>query len=281
RPLGYVFQETSLFPHLSVRENLKYGFKRVPAHTRKISWEQAVSLLDVDVLLDRHPHSLSGGERQRAAIARALLTSPRLMLMDEPLAALDVKRKTEILPFFERMHEALGIPTLYVSHDTNEVVRLADHMVLLDAGKVQASGPIREMLGRMDLPLIHDHDAGSLIEAVVTGYDADYYLTRLAFCGGNFFIARQKLPLGKKLRLRVLARDVSLTLERQCSTSILNVFPVIVEASADEGRGQTMVRLDAGGTPLLARITQKSADALDIRPGKKMYAQVKSAALLE
>ncbi len=281
RDVGYVFQETTLFPHLTVRKNLEYGFKRVPVNERRISFDQAVDLFDLEALLHRSPRHLSGGERQRVAIARAVLTSPRLLLMDEPLAALDLKRKREIFPFFEQMNETLEIPVLYVSHDPNEVARLADYMILLNAGRLQASGEIRDMLTRIDLPLAHDHDAGTIIEARVSAYDPRYHLAELEFIGGIFTVARQALPLGKKVRVRVLARDVSLTLERQSDTSILNIFPAIVEARSDAEHGQTMVHLNAGGASLLARLTQKSVEALGLSPGKKVYAQIKSVALLE
>jgi molybdate transport system ATP-binding protein len=284
RAVGYVFQEASLFAHLSVRQNLEYGFKRIPIEQRQIPFEAAVELLGLESLLPRQSSQLSGGERQRVAIARALLTSPQLLLMDEPLSALDHQRKQEILPFFERLHAELDIPMLYVSHSPDEVARLADYLVLLEAGQVQASGPIAEMLTRADLPLAHDQDAGAIIDASVTELDADYHLASVAFAGGHFSIAEQKLSVGDNVRLRILARDVSLTLERQTGTSILNIIPVTVtalnEENASQNKAQLLVQLDAAGTPLLARVTHKSADALKLAPGKSVFAQVKSVALL-
>lgn len=280
RALGYVFQEASLFDHLSVRGNLEYGFTRIAADQRHIPFEQAVELLGLESLLQRHSNQLSGGERQRVAIARALLTSPRLLLMDEPLSALDHQRKQEILPFFERLHAELEIPIIYVSHAPDEVARLADYLVLLDNGRVQASGPIAEMLTRADLPLAHDHDAGAIIDATVTALDADYRLASVSFPGGDFSIAEQRLSVGQKVRLRILARDVSLTLEHQIGTSILNIIPVTVTALSEESTAQFLVQLDAAGTPLLARVTRKSADVLQLAPGKPVFAQVKSMALL-
>lgn len=280
RPLGYVFQEASLFPHLNVRRNLEYGFKRISANERRIDFEQAVSLLGLARLLDRDPANLSGGERQRVAIARALLTSPRLMLMDEPLAALDQQSKAEILPYLEQLHEELDMPMLYVSHAPDEVARLADTLVLMEAGRVRGSGPIADMLTRTDLPLAHGEDAGTIIEATVSAYDAGYHLTRLSFSGGEFVVARDGLEPGRQVRLRILARDVSLTLEHQSGTSILNIIPAIVVELADESAAQVMVRLDTAGQPLLAKITRKSAAALCLEPGKKLYAQVKAVALL-
>ncbi len=280
RPLGYVFQEASLFPHLSVRGNLEYGYKRLPPEARRVDFNRAVTLLGIGPLLARRPQGLSGGERQRVAIARALLTSPRLLLMDEPLAALDRQSKTEILPFLERLHEELSIPVLYVSHAPDEVARLADQLVLLEQGRVRASGPIGEMLTRVDLPLAHGDEAEAIVEATVAEHDETFHLTHLEFPGGRFTVARKDLPVGQPARLRLLARDVSLSLERQEGTSILNIFPAKVETLADENPAQLMVRLDAGGVPILSRITRKSATILALEPGKTVYVQVKTVALL-
>jgi molybdate transport system ATP-binding protein len=280
RPVGYVFQEASLFPHLSVRRNLEYGLKRVPDAEQRVAFDQAAALLGVESLLERPVTGLSGGERQRVAITRALLTSPRLLLMDEPLTALDRDSKSEILPFLERLHEELAIPVLYVSHASDEVGRLADHLVLMDSGRVLASGPIGEMLTRLDLPLAQSSDAEALIEARVTGHDENFELTYLDFPGGRFTVTGKELPVGQPVRLRVLARDVSLTLEHQSGTSILNIFPARVEALAEEKPSRVIVQLKAAGVPLLSRITRKSAMALKLRPGKQIYVQVKSVALV-
>ncbi|TNF91725.1 MAG: molybdenum ABC transporter ATP-binding protein [Gammaproteobacteria bacterium] len=280
RPLGYVFQETSLFAHLTVRRNLEYGLRRVPPAQRKVSLEKAIDLLGIGHLLDRKPHTLSGGERQRVAIARALAVSPRLLLMDEPLAALDMKRKQEILPYLDSLHNELDIPVIYVSHSPDEVARLADHLVLLDIGEVIATGAISEMLTRLDLPLAHGSDAEALIEATVAGHDEAYDLTHLDFPGGRFTVTRKELAVGSEARLRVAARDVSLTLERQSGTSILNIFPATIDEITAEGSAQVTVRLLAEGVPMLARVTRKSASLLDLKPGKQVYAQAKSVALL-
>jgi molybdate transport system ATP-binding protein len=280
RPLGYVFQETSLFGHLSVRQNLEYGQKRVPPRSRRLQFDQVVALLGVGGLLSRPPASLSGGERQRVAIARALLTSPSLILMDEPLASLDEASKGEILPFLDRLHQELDIPLLYVSHSADEVARLADHLVLLEAGKVRARGTISEMLTRFDLPLAHAHDAESIIAATVVGHDNTYHLTHVDFPGGRFTVARKDLPIGYPVRLRISARDVSLSLERQSGTSILNIFPARVTAVSDDTPAQVLVRLETNGVPFLSRITRKSAITLGVEQGRMVYAQVKSVALL-
>ena len=280
RPLGYIFQEASLFPHLNVRRNLEYGVKRIPASERRVSMERAIELLDIGSLLDRRADQLSGGERQRVAIARALAVSPGILLMDEPLAALDLARKQEIMPYLESLHDELDIPIIYVSHSSDEVARLADHLVLLEAGRIKAAGAIGEMLTRLDLPLAHGGDAEALIEARVAGHDDEYDLTHLDFSGGRFTVTRKALPVGHSVRLRVAARDVSLTLEHQSGTSILNIFPATSDEITPEGSAQVTVRLVAGGVPLLSRVTRKSAALLDLKPGKSVYAQAKSVALL-
>jgi len=280
RPLGYVFQEASLFAHLSVQKNLDYGRKRVNGG-HKVSLDHAVELLGISHLLDRMPDRLSGGERQRVAIARALATSPELLLMDEPLAALDLKRKNEILPYLERLHDALDIPVCYVSHSPDEVARLADHVVLLAEGRVVAAGGLRETLARLDLPTAFSEDAGVVIEAVVADHDPAYHLTRLDFPGGSVVVARRQESLGRRLRFRVHARDVSLTLTRAEGTSIANLLPATVTEIADaDTPAHVLVRLDAGGTPLIARITRRSLDHLGVRPGQSLWTQIKAVALL-
>lgn len=280
RPLGYVFQEASLFRHLSVRRNLEYGLKRVPNGRRSVGFERAVELLGLAHLLERMPAGLSGGECRRVAIARALLTCPRLLLMDEPLVGLDQKSKNDILPSLDRLRKELDIPVFYVSHVLDEVARLCDHMVLMEAGSVRASGPIKEILTRVDLPVAHGDEAEAVVDAEVAGFDEAYGLTYLRFAGGLIAVTRRGLSKGQPARLRVLARDVSLTLERQSSTSILNIFPARVAELADDSPAQVMVRLDAGGVPVLSRVTRKSVVKLGLKPGKELYAQVKSVALL-
>ncbi len=280
RSLGYVFQEASLFPHLNVRRNLQYGLKRVPQAARKVSLDKAIQLLGIGALLERKPDTLSGGERQRVAIARALAVSPDILLLDEPLAALDQARKQEVLPYLESLHDELDIPLIYVSHSPDEVARLADHLVLMEAGEIKAAGAIGEMLTRLDLSLAQGDDAEALVEAVVAGHDDDYDLTYLDFSGGKFTVTHKDLPVGHTARLRVAARDVSLTLEHQSDTSILNIFPAIVDEITPVGNAQVMVRLLANGVPILSRITRKSAVLLDLKPGKSVYVQAKSVALL-
>lgn len=281
RPLGYVFQEASLFPHLSVRGNLEFGWKRIPPGARMIGFSQAVALMGIEPLLDRSTTTLSGGERQRVAIARALLSSPRLLLMDEPLAALDLARKLEILPALERLHAELDIPVLYVSHSPDEVARLADHVVLLDVGRVVASGPVGETLARLDLPAVFSDDAGVVIEAVVGAHEDEDHLSRLDFSGGVIYVARHREPVGSRVRCRIHARDVSLSIVAQEGSSILNRFPGTVVGIAGTGNpAQMLVRIDAGGTPVLSMVTRRSVRHLGLEIGRPVWAQVKAVALV-
>ncbi|MFW0757706.1 molybdenum ABC transporter ATP-binding protein [Pseudomonas sp. H11T01] len=283
RALGYVFQEASLFPHLSVLANLEFGLRRIARQQRRVDMAHATELLGIGHLLDRHPLNLSGGERQRVGIARALLTSPRLLLMDEPLAALDTQRKNEILPYLERLHDELDIPVLYVSHSQDEVARLADHIVLLSEGKALASGPIGETLARLDLPMALGDDAGVVIEGKVSAYDAPYQLLTLQLPESllSVRVAHSPLANGKTLRFKVQARDVSLSLQDTEHSSILNRLPVTVisEVPADNA-AHVLIRLDAAGTALLARITRYSRDQLNLHPGQQLWAQIKAVAVL-
>jgi molybdate transport system ATP-binding protein len=200
--------------------------------------------------------------------------------MDEPLAALDAPRKADILPYLERLHAELAIPIVYVSHAIDEVARLADHLVLLQAGRVLASGPTAQMLTRLDLPLAHGDTASAVIQARVSGHEPAYHLTLAEFAGGCLRVPQQALQPGQALRIRVQARDVSLTLSPQTDTSILNILPALVTGWAADGPGQMVVGLDAAGTSLLARVTRKSFDALGLREGLQVYAQIKGVAIL-
>ena len=285
RPIGYVIQEAALFPHLDVRRNLDYGQRRIAPAERRIALDQAVDLLGIGALMDRRPATLSGGERQPVAIARALATSPRLLLMDEPLAALDAARKAELLPYFERLQRELRIPLLYVSHSLDEVARLATHMVLLDAGRVSANGPTGELLTRLDLPLAHGDHAGAVIDGALAAIDQRWNLLEVRFAGGVLHCVQAAgsppRQVGERLRLRVLARDVSLALAPASDTSILNVLPATVHSLTDDGPAQTLVALDLAGSTLLARVTRKSAAALRLSAGQRVFAQVKGVAVLD
>lgn len=280
RPIGYVFQEPSLFTHLDVRGNLEYGRKRVKPAQRRISLEQAIDWLRIAPLLGRETASLSGGERQRVAIARALAVSPRLLLMDEPLAALDRASKREILACLDTLHRELDIPVIYVSHQADEISQLADHIILIEAGRVLGHGPIAEVMTRLDLPLAHGPDSAAVVETEVSRHDGHWNLSVLSFGGGRFLVPEPELPIGMPMRVRVEARDVSISLQEPVETSILNIIPATVDSVTDEDGIQVTIRLLAGEVPLLARITRKSAQSLYLAPGRKVYAQVKSVALL-
>jgi len=281
RPLGYVFQEASLFPHLSVRRNLEYGLRRIPSVERKVQLEQVVDMMGLSKLTERDPAHLSGGERQRVAIGRALLTSPRLLLMDEPLSALDVASRQEILPYLERLHGELEIPVIYVSHALDEVARLADHVVMLEQGRVIASGAPNEILTRLDLPTAHLDNAGAVIEAAVTAHDEAYHLTRLDFSGGCLWVSKMERDIGSVVRTRVLARDVSIATAVPQGSSITNILAARITEIQEEGQDRVNLRLAVGGEHiLLSRITRRSRDQLGLAVGMEIFAQVKSVALI-
>jgi molybdate transport system ATP-binding protein len=276
RALGYVFQEASLFPHLSVQRNIDYGMRRTPAERRKVSQDQAVSLLGIGHLMDRMPSTLSGGERQRVAIARALATSPRVLLMDEPLAALDAQRKAEVLPYLDQLRRELDIPVLYVSHSIDEVARLAQHLVLLKAGGIVAAGATSELLARLDLPLSMGDTAAAMLSAQIRQHDPDAHLSTLSFDGGRLrLVMARPRPIGESVQLRVQARDVSLSLQHPQDSSILNILAATVQDLREDGPGQV------GPSRLLARITLHSARQLGIAPGMHVFAQIKGMALLD
>ena len=284
RPVGYVFQHAVLFPHLDVRGNLDFARRR-RGEGQGAGFDEVVELAGIGHLLARDTPTLSGGERQRVALARALLTAPRLLLLDEPLAALDRQARAELMPCLEHLHEALAIPVLYVTHAIDEVARLADQLLLLAAGRVEASGPLAELLTRLDLSPAGSDEALAVIEARVIAVDADYHLTRLAFAGGGegreLWLPGDTLPVGRAVRLAVHARDVSLALRAPAQSSILNIIPVRVDALAPSGPAQVMVRLRADDVPLLARVTRKSEAALGLHPRQELFAQVKSVSLVE
>lgn len=287
RALGYVFQEASLFEHLSVRDNLMFGFKRTPHAQRHHAWDHGLDLLGIAHLLQRRPHELSGGERQRVAIARALATSPRVLLMDEPLTAIDTARKDEILPWLEQLHARLDIPVVYVTHSSDELARLADHVVLLSEGRARCSGPVMELMTRLDLPLARGDAAAALIEARAAGHSPTDHLSELAFEGGRLLLPQaggSALPAGTAVRVRIQARDVSLSLQAPQLSSVLNVLRATVVDVVEDSPGQVLVglQLGTGAKPvrLLSRISQLSARRLGIAPGQAVFAQVKGVAMV-
>ena len=274
RGIGYVFQESRLFPHMSVAANLNYG-RRQDA----VNFDAVVDLLALGPLLKRRPNSLSGGERQRVAIGRALLAAPRLLLMDEPLVNLDAPRRSEILPFIEDLRREFALSIVYVSHNMDEIIRLADQLVVMAEGTVVANGPVAEITSRLDLrPLTGRWDAGSVIDTVVAEQDERDFLTRLSFKGGNLWLPRLELAIGTSLRIQVRARDVSIALIPPADISILNVFAgEVIEVGEDDGP-QVDVLLDIGAL-LWARITKRSQRELDIAPGRMVHAMIKAMAV--
>ena len=280
RPVGYVFQEASLFQHLSVRNNLLYGARRTKAEaaTGTLSFDSIVDLLDIGQLLDRPPAALSGGERQRVAVGRALLSQPRLLLMDEPLSALDRQTKDEILPYFETLHQELAIPIVYVSHDIAEVAQLADRMVVLAQGRKVAEGPLVEILERLDLqPATGRFEASVVLTARVAEQDSTYNLTRLDHHGQTFTVPAADLPIGEEVRLRVRARDVALSIEKPGAMSIRNIFSgTVVEIREEPATAFAETLVDIGGGRLRARVTREAVADLSLEVGKPVYALVKS-----
>jgi len=279
RRVGYVFQEGHLFPHLTVRRNLGYGRWFTPLADRYLAFEQVIRLLDLGHLLDRRPHSLSGGEKQRVAIGRALLTHPRVLLMDEPLASLDVLMKNEILPYIERLNE-MGIPILYVSHSLEEVSRLANTLVLLSKGQVSAWGKVDEILSRMELwPPEDESDTGTILSTRVAGHNRDAQLTHLELRGGELHIPLVNLPVGIAVRVWVRARDVILATEPPRALSVRNILEgTIVEISQHEG-ALAELKLRIGDSALLALVTRQAVRELALAPGQKVYALIKSVNL--
>ena len=279
RQIGYVFQDASLFDHLDVKGNLNFVIKRAVG-LKEDFIESIHNLLEIKSLLNRRTTQLSGGERQRVAIARALLTNPKILLLDEPLSALDMKRKNEILPYLDSIHNDLEIPILYVTHSQSEMSRLADHLLLIEDGHIIGSGPVNDMLTRFDMPLSHGAEAVSIIEAKVVGREAKFNLMHLEFLGGQFVVPDNGFPVQTRVRIRVVARDVSLTKSKQVDTSILNIFPATVQEIVPEGEAQVMVRLEIKETILLACITRMSSYKLRLDKGTKVFVQVKSVAIL-
>ncbi len=281
RPLGYVFQEASLFPHLSAGKNLRFGLKRSKTEGA-VNLDHVIGLLGIEHLLERKADYLSGGERQRVAIARALAVSPRILLMDEPLSALDSERKQEILPYLERLRDELHIPILYVSHSPAEVSRLADHLVVLDSGRVTAQGPLVETLAGIDFPLCSGKDRAVVLDGVVAERDEAWHLMRVEFPGGTLWSRDRGILPGRRVRLLVPSSGVSISLERHNDSSILNSLPGRVDTVIESDHpGLALVQLRIGQSKLLARATNRSLAALSLQPGQSVWVHVKSASVME
>jgi len=282
RDLGYVFQEPSLFDHLDVQKNVAYGLDRSKKPGALEALSGAIALLGIGHLMHRHPANLSGGERQRVAIARALATQPRLLLLDEPLAALDLARRHEILPWLEKMRDELSVPMLYITHSADEVARLADHLVVLDQGAVKAYGAAQDVLARVQSPVIVGEDAGVVLRGTVVQRDTPWHLSQVAFPGGFLWVRDNQLALGRQVRLRVLARDISLSAYEPHDTSIQNQFKGRIEAMVDDTHpSQALVRIRCGESILLARVTKRAIHMLGLNSGSEVWAQVKSVAVIE
>ncbi len=281
RPLGYVFQEASLFPHLNVQKNLAFGRKRSRFIRDPATLEQSIELLGIGHLLQRMPDRLSGGERQRVAIARALAVCPQLLLMDEPLAALDLQRKQEILPFLTRMHNELEIPVIYVTHSPQEVTRLADHIVMLEDGKVVAAGTLESVLTRLDSPLADTKQASTVLKGVVNLYEPEYQQLEVVFAGGVLNLpAAEAREVGSEMRLRIYARDVSVALAAPVHSSISNVLPAQIQDMTEGEPGLVVVQLKLGESLLLAHISRKSAARLELKIGMLVLAQIKATSIV-
>ncbi len=275
RRLGLVFQDARLFPHLRVRQNLRYGLKRAPPGA--IRFDDIVDLLGIAPLLDRRPHTLSGGERQRVAIGRALLAQPRLLLMDEPLASLDAARKAEILPYLARLKHALALPIIYVTHALDEVLAIADTLILLESGQVRAAGPLAELTARGDLPLAARDDAGAVLQARVAEHHPARQLSLLRAGPLALWVPLVAGSLGTQLRVRIPAREIILATEAPAGISLHNILPTLVVAvTEDHTRHIAMVELATGEARLLARVTPDAVARLALRPGKPVLALVKS-----
>ncbi|MES3006429.1 MAG: molybdenum ABC transporter ATP-binding protein [Pseudomonadota bacterium] len=293
RRVGYVFQEPGLFPHLSVRGNLEYALQRRPGRGERRreqggegapAFDEVIALLGLENFLGRNPATLSGGEKQRVAIARALLSAPALLLMDEPLAALDLHSKEEILPFLDRLFASAGMPVLYVSHSPDEVARLADHLLLMDGGRVLAHGPLAEVLARVDSPIARTDEAFSVIHCDIAELEGPCHLSILRTAGGDsVYVPRIAAGQRQTIRLRINARDVSLCSQRAVGSSILNVLQAqIVQLSSPDQKGQQLVQLRLTGSDelLLARISEYSCQQMQLKSGINIYCQIKAIALL-
>lgn len=285
RRIGYVFQEANLFQHLLVKGNLLYGAPRRRAEqVGAIAFDEVIDLLGLAHLMQRSPQHLSGGERQRVAIGRALLSQPQLLLMDEPLSALDRLTKDEILPFLERLHARLSLPVIYVSHDITEIERLADHLILMRSGRVIGAGPLCELQSDPSLPLATARDAAVNFEAVTESYDADYGLLALRIDGGRLLVPSEPVEAGERRRVRIAAGDVSLALESPRRSSILNALQARIVSTSSVGTNEVLVVLalgpDGRGARLLARVSRRSWVQLQLAEGVSVIAQVKGVALV-
>lgn len=293
RRIGYVFQDARLFPHFSVLGNLRYGLKRSQRRTaglgrsaasapgrvgsRTIGFDEVVDLLGLGRLLDRRPHQLSGGERQRVGLGRALLSQPRLLLLDEPLASLDIARREEVLPYLEALRDSLSIPMVYVSHQFEEILQLATHVVLMDAGCVVAHGSLSEVSVLPELRAIVGPDAvGSVLDGVVTRIDPSQGMADLRLGHGTLYVSLEGVTVGARVRVQLLARDIILANQKPQGLSVRNELEGVITNLTPDGHDGVLARVDIGGDVVLSRITTEGARALDLRPGSRVWALVKA-----
>jgi molybdate transport system ATP-binding protein len=275
RRIGYVFQDARLFPHFTVGGNLRYGLKR--ASDAVIAFDEVVALLGLGALLDRRPHQLSGGERQRVSLGRALLSQPRLLLLDEPLASLDVARREEVLPYLEALRDRLSLPMVYVSHQFEEVLQLATHVALMDAGQVVTQGTLSEVSLRPELRKIVGPDAvGSVLDGVVTHVDSARGMADLQLGSRTLHVALQDAAVGARVRVQLLARDIILATQKPQGLSVRNELEGIIAELAPDDYDAVLIKVDIGGAILLSRITREAASALGLRPGSRVWALVKA-----
>ncbi|HAT2612019.1 TPA: molybdenum ABC transporter ATP-binding protein ModC [Kluyvera intermedia] len=275
RRVGYVFQDARLFPHYNVLGNLRYGMAKSMAG----QFDKLVTLLGIEPLLDRLPGGLSGGEKQRVAIGRALLTAPELLLLDEPLASLDIPRKRELLPYLQRMAREINIPVLYVSHSLDEILHLADKVMVLEAGTVKAFGNLEDVWGSSVMnPWLPQEQQSSILKVSVLEHHPHYAMTALALGDQHIWVNKLDKPLQTAVRIRIQATDVSLVLQPSSNTSIRNTLRAKVVQNYDLD-GQVEVQLDVGGRTLWARISPWARDELNIKPGLWLYAQIKSVSI--
>jgi len=279
RSIGYVFQQANLFPHLSVAENIDYGRKRLKQSLSNSKLADLIQLLGLSELMSRSANTLSGGEQQRVAIARALAMEPEILLMDEPLAALDWQRKQEILPYLQRLQQNLEIPIIYVTHSLQEMAQLADHVVMLKAGKIQAQGSLSAILQRPDLAMNQQADAFSVWSVRLLDHDSRYALSRVGFDHGELFLPQLAVLPGQDFRLQIYARDVSLTLQQAAHTSILNVLAATIVSITETAPGQCLIHLQISEQSLLAQITRKSQESLNLKVGMSVFAQIKGSSV--
>ena len=280
RDIGFIFQEPNLFPHLTVEKNLEFGLNRTAKNLQKIDFKSVVSVLNIQDFLKRNPRQLSKGQKQRVAIGRALLSSPKILLMDEPLSGLDTQSKSEIIPYLEKISQEFSLPIIYVTHDLAEISQFIDQVLFLENGRKTHFLPTAEAFNSLNSPLNKFHSPQSIIEATIDSHEPDYFLTTLTFSGGEITVSSIEKSIGKKVKVRIPAQGVSITLEKANATSVQNIFPASVCDIRLTPKSKANIQLDSNGTKLIATITKKSLNELKLKNGLNVFIQVKSVELL-